>query len=365
MKALKRILSLITIVFFISNLSINLNIKNIQTVFAQTNPAKVAVFLLDFTDDLISEIRQNLEEIQKQHPNEVQYTFYDAKSDESKQNAQIEKALNEGIFDLIILNIVNRGNATTVINRIKEFNIPVILFNREPLTPVPLQSYGKALYIGTDGKQAGTLQGKMLIAAWNTSSKDIDKNNDNIMQYVMLEGEGDNAEAIERTKYSVSTIEKAGIKTQQVALAIADWREDLAYNAMKTIYEKYKDQIEVIIANDDSMAIGAVKSLQEYGYNKGDLSKTIPIVGVDVIPDAKELIDKGEMLGSIFQFPKDYADALYATGINMIAGKSPIANTKYTLDDTRVSIRLPQNKYYYRNMFTGENAIEGTNEDPK
>jgi methyl-galactoside transport system substrate-binding protein len=62
----------------------------------------------------------------------------------------------------------------------------------------------------------------------NASKAYIDKNGDNIMQYVMLEGEGDNTEAIQRTKYSISTIEKAGIKNQQVALQICNWRENLA-----------------------------------------------------------------------------------------------------------------------------------------
>ncbi|OOM07226.1 galactose ABC transporter substrate-binding protein [Clostridium saccharobutylicum] len=353
MKTLKRILSFSIITFFISCILMTSGIVTANNILAQTKPAKVAVFLLDFTDDLISAIGENLKDIQKENPDRVEYTFYDAKSDEATQNRQIEKALDEGV-DLILLNIVNRGDARTVINRIKECNVPVILFNREPVTPVPIASYGKALYIGTDGKQVGALQGKMLIDAWNTSKEDIDKNEDNIMQYVMLQGESDNTEAIERTKYSISTIEKAGIKTQEVALKIADWREDLAYNAMKELFEKYKDQIEIIIANDDTMAIGAVKALQEHGYNNGDISKTIPIVGVDVIPIVKEFIEKGYMLGSVYQEPRAYAEALYTTGMNMIEGKNPVEGTKYTLDDTRVSIRLPQTHYFYRNMFTDE-----------
>lgn len=56
---------------------------------------------------------------------------------------------------------------------------------------------------------------------------------------------------------------------------------------MKKLFEKYKEQIEIIIANDDTIAIGAVKALQEHGYNNGDISKTIPIVGVYVIPIVK------------------------------------------------------------------------------
>lgn len=158
-------------------------------------------------------------------------------------------------------------------------------------------------------------------------------------------------EAIQRTKSSVSAIEKSGIKIQEVALKICDWNEDLAYNAIKSLFGKYGDQIEVIISNDDTMAIGAIKALQEYGYNKGDKSKTIPVVGVDVTPVAKDFIEKGYMLGSVYQYPKDYADALYACGMNLVANKNPVEGTKYKLDDTRVAIRLPQTDYLYKNMF--------------
>ena len=350
MKILKRILSFITIIFLMSATLTDYNKKVISIVSAETIPSKVSVFLLDFTDDFISEIRQNLEDVQKENPGKVEYTFYDGKSNQVIQNEELDKVLQEGT-NLILLNIVDRAYSKEVIDRIKEHNIPVILFNREPLTPVPIQSYSKALYIGTDSAQAGELQGRMLIDTWNTSKTYIDKNGDNIMQYFMLEGESDNTEAILRTKYSISTIDKVGIKTQQVALESCNWREDLAYNATKSVFEKYKDQIEVIIANDDTMAIGAIKALQEYGYNNGDKSKTIPVVGVDVTPEAKELIEKGYMLGSVYQDARSYAEALYSCGMNMIGGKSPIADTKYILDDTRVAIRLPQKGYFYKNIF--------------
>ena len=72
---------------------------------------------------------KNLEDIQKVNPGKVEYTFYDAKSDQAIQDEELDKVLKEGT-DLILLNIVNRGDAQTVINRIKETNIPVILFNQ-------------------------------------------------------------------------------------------------------------------------------------------------------------------------------------------------------------------------------------------
>eukprot|EP00831_Metopus_contortus_P021606 TRINITY_DN19697_c0_g1_i5.p1 TRINITY_DN19697_c0_g1~~TRINITY_DN19697_c0_g1_i5.p1 ORF type:complete len:146 (-),score=37.47 TRINITY_DN19697_c0_g1_i5:5-442(-) len=84
-----------------------------------------------------------------QETGKVEYTFYDANSNQAIQNQQINKALEEGT-DLVLLNIVDRAYAQQVIDKIKQKNIPVILFNREPLTPVPIQSYGKSLYIGTN-----------------------------------------------------------------------------------------------------------------------------------------------------------------------------------------------------------------------
>ena len=350
MKILKRIVSFVVIIFLVSTMRIDSEKSGISHVSAEAKPVKVSVFLLDFTDDFISEIRQNLEDVQKENQGKVEYTFYDGKANQTIQDEEIDKVLNGGT-DLILLNIVDRAYAKNVIDRIKEKNIPVILFNREPLTPVPIQSYSKALYIGTDAATAGELQGKMLIDAWNASKTYIDKNKDNIMQYYMLEGERDNTEAIQRTKYSVATIEKAGIKTQQVSFDICNWSEDLAYNATKSVFDKYDGQIEVIISNDDTMAIGAIKALQEYGYNNGDKSKTIPVVGVDVTSEAKELIEKEYMLGSVYQDARGYAEALYACGMNMIQGKSPIEGTKYTLDNTLVAIRLPHKGYFYINIF--------------
>ncbi len=354
MKILKRILSLATIMFLMSAILTDYNKKIVSTASAEVKPAKVSVFLLDFIDDFISEIGENLKEVQKENPGKVEYTFYDGKSNQTIQDEELDKVLQEGT-DLILLNIVDRSYAKNVIDRIKEHNIPVILFNREPLTPVPIQAYRKALYVGTDAATAGELQAKMLIDAWNTSKAYIDKNKDNIMQYYMLEGESDNTEAIQRTKYSIATIEKAGIKTQQVSLSICNWSGDVAYNATKSVFDKYDDQIEVIISNDDTMAVGAVKLLQEYGYNKGDKSKTIPIVGVDVTPAAKELIEKQYMLGSVYQDPRAYADAMYTCGKNMIEGKSPIEGTEYKLDNTLVSIRLPHKGYFYINIFASSN----------
>ena len=347
MKILKKILTISMVTAMMIVTLADCSKKAVSTSSDPEKPVKVAVFLIDFTDPYLSLVRKSLEDIQKENEGKVEFTFYDGKSDEAIQNEEIDKVLKEGT-DLILLNLISyrdKEAVQTVINKIKETNTPVILFNREPLTTDAIKSYGKALYIGTDAKQAGILQGKILINAWNSNKESIDKNRDNIMQYVMLEGERNNIEAIERTKYSVSTIQQAGIKTEELALKFADWNEELAQNAMEALFLRYGDKIEVIIANNDAMAIGAIKALQKYGYNKGDKTKTIAVVGVDAIPEARDLISKGMMLGTVIQDPKDLAEALYAVGMNLAYNKNPLEGTQYKFDDTGVAIRIPYKEY--------------------
>jgi methyl-galactoside transport system substrate-binding protein len=160
----------------------------------------------------------------------------------------------------------------------------------------------------------------------------------------MLEGEENSQTAIDRTKYSVSTINDAGIKTQLLARQVAKWDEELAKNAIQSLFLRYDGAIEAIIANNDAMAIGAIEALQVYGYNKGDKTKTIPVVGVDAIPEARELIAKGFMTGTVIQDPKDLANALYSIGLNLIYNREPLEGTNYKLAKEGM-IEIPYYEY--------------------
>ena len=127
MKILKKILS----IAFISILLLH-SIKN--TTYASPNittqnPIKVAVFLNDFNDQFISNVKKNLEDIQKENENKVQFTFFDAKGNQVSQNESIEKALNKD-FDLFVVNPVstNINKFEDTLNKIMQKNIPLILY---------------------------------------------------------------------------------------------------------------------------------------------------------------------------------------------------------------------------------------------
>lgn len=347
MKIINKIVIIIMLTVTVISIRVNCDQNMIRTSarVIEGKPVKVAVLLYRFDDAYISLVRQSLEEIQKQNEGKVEFNFYDGKNDQSIQNESLDTLIEKKDVDLFLLNLVDTKSTKEAINKIKESNIPVLLFNREPVDIEAVKSYKKAYFLGTDAEEAGILQGKILINSWNSNKEVIDKNKDNIMQYIMLMGESDNLEASERTKHSVSTINSAGIKTQELALKVCNWNEEEGENATRALLLKFGNRVEVIISNNDSMAIGAISALQEQGYNKGDKTKTIPVVGIDAIPEAQELIKQGIMTGSVLQDPSAMAKALYTVGMNLVYNKNPLDGTEYKFDYTGVAIRLPYEEY--------------------
>jgi methyl-galactoside transport system substrate-binding protein len=351
MKTLRKVLILATVVIMnvtlISNTKINIYaIPSLNTDYRKI--ANIAVIFPNLNNSFAVLIKQGLEDIQKKNEDKVRFTFFDGKDNVAIQSEILDNLLNEDNFDLFIIQLadVKENIVEDVINKIKPKNIPVILSNIAPSVANKLsKDYSKAVFLTEDFKQPAILEGKIIVDAWNTNKNNIDKNGDNILQYIMLEGAENDETAIDRTKYSVSTINDAGIKTQLLAEQVANWDKELAKDAIESLFFKYDGKIEAIIANNDAMAIGAIEALQKYGYNNRDKSKNIAVVGIDGLPEAKELVDKGIMTGTVVHNPNDIAEIFYTVAMNLINNVNPLENTNYKYNDTGVVATMPYYEY--------------------
>ena len=108
---------------------------------------------------------------------------------------------------------------------------------------------------------------------------------------------------------------------------------------MTTILAQYNmdagNMVELVIANNDEMALGAMQALQQAGYNNGEGTTTIPVFGVDATADAVAAIDAGTMAGTIKQDAEGMAEAIATIAANMIAGKDMYEglNENFTVED--------------------------------
>ncbi len=310
-------------------------------VNAQNNNEKrVGVFVFRLADSYINLVTQA---IQKSLAGKVDVMVFDAKQDQVLQLDQLTQFINGG-GDAVAMNLVDVKVGQDVLSVIREKNIPVIFFNKEPDLELILD-YKQARYVGSEARQSGVLQGEIIAKIWK-SSQSFDRNNDNICNFIMLQGNIDNPEALVRSKLSVQQARKLGVNMQQVGnTLICDWDEECAYSATKTLLNSHLGKVDMIIANNDSMALGAIKALQDYNFNVGNNENIIPVVGIDGLKQAKEAIAKGLMHGTVIQDADAMGYAIASMILNSLNGKKFLDNLPYSWGDSSIDIRIPYKEY--------------------
>jgi methyl-galactoside transport system substrate-binding protein len=195
----------------------------------------------------------------------------------------------------------------------------------------------------------------MIAKAWEANKDKWDKNHDGVLQYVLLKGEPGHPDAEARTKYVIDELHKKGIKTQELALDTAMWDATKATEKMDAWISKYGDKIEFVICNNDGMALGAISALEKAGYFSGD--KYMPVVGVDAIPEALDMIANGKMVGSVLNDAKNQGKATIDLAANAANGKDVLSGTSWKLDDTK-AVRVPYVIVTKDNIQVGRDAYK-------
>lgn len=237
-------------------------------------------------------------------------------NDQRDQNEAVEEMIDAGC-DIMCINLVDRTEPSKIIKMARQNNIPVIFFNREPVKE-DLKQWDKLYYVGCNAEQSGKMQGQ-IAAKYIKKNKKVDKNYDGKIQYVLLEGEAGHQDAISRTDCSVKTIIGKGIKLEKLSYQFADWNRGQAENRTNQLIEQYGDKIEMIISNNDEMALGALEAYKKLKYDK----KQWPIIfGIDGLDDALAAIKNGEMQGTVYNDKEDQALEISRLVVDIYQGNS-------------------------------------------
>lgn len=278
----------------------------------------VSVILYNQRDPFIYTFSQQLTDLAEPwFPLEV----LESQNSQILQNEQIDTLAQRGRQDLIILNPVDRLGAYAMVKKLKERDIPVIFFNREPIE-ADLDLWEQAYYVGARAEQSGQLQAQLIIDLFGNDPEQLnmyDRNGDNIIQIVILKGEQGHQDAEIRTKEVVRTFQTKGFELEILTTEVANWNIDQAYTKMATILSEFSGQIEAVLANNDAMAMGAIRRMQEAGlfmdtngnFQMDPLDESwIPVVGIDGLSEAVDLIDQGYLYGTVLNDSLSQAQAI-------------------------------------------------------
>ena len=165
----------------------------------------------------------------------------------------------------------------------------------------------------------------------------VDKNGDGVIQYLMFEGEAGHQDAIVRTEYSVNTLMQQGIPMEKLSYAIANWSRAEAQSKMMQFYPEFQDQIELILSNNDDMALGVLDAYDKIGLPK---DKRPFIYGIDGTVVGLEAVKKGNLMGTVYNDEQGQAKALFQLAYRLGTGKKAAEDE----GENKKIIRLPYQK---------------------
>ncbi len=304
----------------------------------QKSEVFIGMIVYDQYDTFVSNIASSYKEHAAAKSKEtgipIKIQVLNAQNSQSIQNGQVQELIAAGA-DVLCVNLVDRTAPAEIIDAAMKAKIPIVFFNRE-LVSEDLERWEELYYVGADAFESGIMEGEEAAEDFLTI-EGADKNADGIMQYVVLEGEAGHQDAVVRTEYCASAIENAGINLKKLSYGIANWNRAQAQAKMQQFLDSYPDQIEVVICNNDEMALGAIDALREREIPLEDR----PLVyGIDGTEGARAMLRSGEMAGSVYNdWDGQAAEMLelsYRLAMDLDNSDLPLIDGKY--------IRLPYQK---------------------
>jgi methyl-galactoside transport system substrate-binding protein len=273
---------------------------------ARSNPY-VSLFVYDLSDTFMNSLQSaiiaNLAGVY-----DCNNPAYDAGGKQSVQNEEFVEELESGRSRAMVMNTVDRLASSALIEKAEAKNVPLVFINREPLkSDIEKDDWAKenCFYVGGNPTSEGSEQAEIAdgffggFSSFGTSR--YDKNKDGKVQVAILKGEEGHQDSEARTASCISKLQGLGYTLEIVATTYCNWKRDLAYEATKNLADK---GVELLFANNDEMALGAIQALQEENASSSVAGtsfqeKNYPLVGCDGTTAGKAAVKDGFMIGTV------------------------------------------------------------------
>lgn len=201
-------------------------------------------------------------------------TVVDAQNDASKQAADVEDLIQQGV-KLIVINPVDSAAVVSAIESANKVGIPVITVDRSA-------NGGNVFsHIASDNVAGGKLAGEYLLTLIPEGS-----------EVAMLEGVAGSSAAIERGEGFTKAVEgKLKIVTSQTA----DFDRSKGLTVMENILQA-QPNVKAVFAQNDEMALGALEAVAA-------AKKDVVVIGFDATDDAVAKVKEGKLAATVEQQP--------------------------------------------------------------
>ena len=270
--------------------------------FAADKP-KVGLVMKSLANEFFKQMQAGAEDYAAKNADKFAFAAVGMK-DERDFAAQVDAVENfiTQQFDVIVLAPADSKAMVTPVKKALEAGIKVINIDVALDEGAKKQAGVDLAFFGPDNREGAKLAGMALANELGKGGK-----------VVILEGNPEADNAKERKKGFDDAVAEGGLTL--LDSKTAHWETEEANTLMTNFLTQYQD-IQGVMAANDSMALGVVKALDAAGK-----SGQIKVVGFDNIPAVQPLIKDGKMLATVDQFGAQMAAMGIDYGLKELAGE--------------------------------------------
>lgn len=256
---------------------------------SMTQAETIGISMVSFDDNFQTLLRTGMENMAAERGVEVQ--LEDAQYDVAKQLDQINNFVASGV-DAIIVTVVDSSSATALSAAAEAGGVPLIYVNIEPGNVDSLPD--NQAFVGSNEIESGTMGAYEACVQLRAAGK-----SGGATGYI-LSGNFIHQAAVQRTKdvqdvLAMDMCNFINIDGAEEGM----WSRDTAQDIMTNWLSSGGD-VDVVFANNDEMAIGAIQALKSVGSDMDD----VIVVGVDATQDALLSMSQNELDITVFQNAK-------------------------------------------------------------
>ncbi|MBR0377861.1 MAG: substrate-binding domain-containing protein [Lachnospiraceae bacterium] len=247
---------------------------------------------------------------------EQNISVYENNGDLELELKMIDLLIDSGVDQLLICPN-DSADVPAITDKVVASGIPLIYFNYVPDEEERqrwVDNKWNVSCVGGDRTQVGKLQAT-LVASIGMDQLDMNKNG--YVDYVLVEGPEDNPLSSLRRETFLAEMNEAGVPLKCLDDRHADWNRQTAFEIVQEDLDAFGKDIEVIVCQNDAMALGAMLAIQ---MADRIVSSDIYLAGVDCDLEAVQNIRQGTMTGSVFIDGSTQAAAVITNIMNNIDG---------------------------------------------
>jgi inositol transport system substrate-binding protein len=239
---------------------------------------------------------------------DVEMSVVDGQSNSAKQTADVEAAISSGASGIILAPTNVNALAPAVESALKA-GIPIVTLDRRvDNTSVSVP------HVGADNVGGGRGMAQWVIEHFPNGAR-----------IVLISGQPGSSSAIDRTQGIQAAFKSAGPQYKIVAEQSANWQREQGLTVTQNILTSLGTQIpEVILCEDDDMALGALEALRTSGISG------VKVLGFNATPEALARVRDGQLAATVEQSPVRQARAALQQLVAKIRVHTPIPGASIT-----------------------------------